>query len=263
MKKQANKQPSYTAAVEPQWQEEFVPLTSIIEHGPLQVRLKLDQGAISRYAAMTKAGTVAPLIKLGRVKHPRHGESLYLVDGYHRKAAGAVEIFEDFTKGPMVRALVAPLTEREIRWEAARANLGHGVPLKRSEFRNVFKAFIKACKHHKAKGEFMSYREIATALGVGARHTTLRNWMFKDFPTTARAMGGMEHGNTEGESPKGTILTLEEEHIMEAQWALEALVQHTQALGCPQARWALLQSIEKAASDLKAAGIQKPDPTDF
>lgn len=243
---------------ETSWAEEWVLLSKVIRHGPLQVRKKLDIGAVRRYADMTKAGSAPPPIKVGRV-----GGVLYLVDGWHRLEAGAIQTQQLFTNEPEVRALVAEMTEEQARWEAAKANLGHGVPLKPREYRTVFRAFIRAKKHHKEKKRYMSYREMAAALGVGVGHTTLRNWTMKDFPRLAHALGGNDHGNTEGQQPPPEGRSLDEEHCHEAHRALQALAQHATAISDAKVRWELLQGLEDAAGRLRAAGVERRECSMF
>ncbi|MDE2394681.1 MAG: hypothetical protein KGM91_04505 [Burkholderiales bacterium] len=202
------KGPSRSAeALQPAWCEEWVPLAEICRIDKLQVRHKLNQGAVTRYRDMTDAGKVAPPIKLGRVK----SGALYLVDGWHRMEAGALDTQEDFngTGGTLVRALVADLTDAEVRWESAIANEGHGVQLKPSEYRNVFRAFILAKKHRKARGELMTYREIGEAIGKG--HRTIHEWMRKDFPRMAARMGRDPHGNPGAGPPVGRVPSLADE----------------------------------------------------
>jgi hypothetical protein len=249
----SNQQPS--SSPEGGWTEEAVLLKDIIQHGPLQVRHKLDKAALKRYSDMTKAGSSPPPIKVGRV-----GDKLYLVDGWHRLEAGAVETgLSDYE----VLALVKSMTEDEVRWEAARANLGHGVPLRTRDYRNVFRAFIRAKQHHKARGKYMSYREMAAALGVGVGHTTLRNWTQREFPSLARALAGEQEGNAGGCPPTVSGMTLEEEHVQEARKALEQLVSHSAHMGCPVERWKLLQGLQATAVALEAAGVVQPEQDEF
>lgn len=46
-KAESNQQPS--SSPEAGWSEESVPLKDLIQHGPLQVRHKLDKAAVKRY----------------------------------------------------------------------------------------------------------------------------------------------------------------------------------------------------------------------
>lgn len=119
------------------------------------------------------------------VKVAQINGAFILTDGWHRVAA-----LESLGRG-QVEALVEPVkSEREVHWLAAKANTEHGLPLKSKEYRKVFRAFVSARKHRRADGSYKSYRDIAVEIGGARAHTTIRNWMEKDFPSVFRAMGG-------------------------------------------------------------------------
>jgi len=240
---------------EPQWREEWVPLAAVIPHAPLQVRNKLDSAAIARYAEMTRAGKLPPPIKVARVKG-----LLYLLDGWHRMEAGALQTMKGLD-GEEVLALMADMTEPQARWESAQANLGHGVPLRNREMRNVFRAFIKAKRHIKQDGNYMSYREMGEALGKP--HRTIHEWTRRDFPHLARKLGGHDGGNPKAEAPTANVWSLEEEHRHEAARALQQLQQHGMALSDPRGRWVVLQELARVQALLQAAGAVEPEPEDF
>jgi ParB-like chromosome segregation protein Spo0J len=149
----------------------------------LQVRRKLNATAIAKYASIYKSGGSMTPVRVARIKG---GGPLMLVDGWHRIAA-----LKSLGRG-RVEAEVFETTTKGARWEAAKANLNHGVPLKGVEYRNVFKAYIHARQHRDAKGRLKSYRDIAAAIGGTRSYSTIRNWMIADFPTIAREMGGAE-----------------------------------------------------------------------
>ncbi len=235
------------------WAEESVPLDDIVKHAPWQVRTKLDESAITRYSKMTQAGSVPPPIKVARVKG-----KLYLVDGWHRMEAGALQTHRGLGEGYEVVALVAEMTREEAMWEAAKANMGHGVPLKGKDLHAVFKAFIKAKRHVKADGSLMSYREIAPL--IGRPHTTIRHWMLRYFPATAAKMGGNENGNPEAGEPPLVDVVLEHKAA-----ALEGLLGLTQRLDLltPEARWEVLQHLDEARQEALRLGVREPEPADF
>jgi hypothetical protein len=190
----------HTAAASPpssaeaiQWAEQWLSPEEILRTETLQVRHKLDSGAIRQYRDMTRAGKVPPLIKVAEVTEgdtTRH----YLVDGWHRWEAGAL-ITDGQGLAALVRVLAAPMSMREAAWVAAEANLSHGVQLKRTERVEVFKVFVHAAKHRTRKG-YLSYRDMAGILGTPS--STLQRWMHKHFRSIAERMGG-----TEGPAPGG------------------------------------------------------------
>lgn len=242
----ASTQPS-CAQAEPQWQEEWLPLADIIQHAPFQVRSKLDPGAIYRYREMTAAEQLPPPIKVARVNG-----ALYLVDGWHRMEAGALQVSRGDSWSENVLALVAGMSAEQAQWEAARANMGHGVQLKAREYRKVFHAFIRAKRHIKSGGKRMSYREIGKE--IGKPHRTIHQWTREDFPGLARAMGG-NHQEAPGGLGDPVRPSLEEEHREAANCALVTLLQHASALESPEERGALVEALEAAAEKLRARGI--------
>ena len=241
---------SKSPVAEPAWADEWVPLKEIILHDPWQVRDRLDERVIKRYADMTRAGSVPPPILVGRI-----GGKLYLLDGWHRVTAGALQ--ENSLEG-LVLARVASLNKNQARWIAAKANLGHGLQLKTKEFRAVFQAFIKAKQNIKADGSLMSYREIAPH--IGKPHTTVRTWMLKDFPTTAKRMGGDEHGDPQAEKPE--LPDAREEHLAVCMEAVLNVTQRVDIL-TPEGRWKVAQEMEVTLALLRQHGLQKPAPEDF
>lgn len=227
---------------EPEWAEKFVPLGAIIKHKPFQIRKRLDAGAIRRYREMTAAGMVAPPIKVALI---RGGH--YLLDGWHRMEAGALT-----TAGDDVWALVAPMTDKQARWVAADANTGHGVPLKASEIRGLFGAFIRSGQHKKADGTLMSYRELGAALGKP--HTTIRNWVERDFPALFRSLAADGIGNPSPGLPGSTRLSLDDERIGQAHEAARTLQQIGDILTTAEARGDLMLILQGTLQALQDSG---------
>lgn len=242
-------------APDPVWREEWIEPATIVKHLPLQVRRKLDSAAVRRYYAMTQAGSVPPPIKVGRV-----GELVYLVDGWHRMEADAL-VHSDVYDGGTIKVLVADLDEAGVRWEAAKANMGHGVPLKASEHRSVLGAFIKARRHRRPDGSFLGYRDIGAVLGKG--HTTIRNWTQKDFPGVFRAMGGGRvNGNDSAQQPASEPYPITEELRDQAMLAMTSIKSSMAGL-TPQDRWRLVQQLDAARRAAVDIGIVEPEPDPF
>lgn len=227
---------------EPQWAEKYVPLGTIIKHKPFQIRKRLDAGAIRRYREMTTAGMVAPPIKVALIRG-RH----YLLDGWHRMEAGALT-----TAGDDVWALVAPMTDKQARWVAADANTGHGVPLKAGEIRGLFGAFIKSGRNKKADGTLMSYRELGAALGKP--HTTIRNWVERDFPVLFRSLAADGIGNVSPAMPPSTWVSLDDERIGQAHEAARTLQQIGDVLTTAEARGDLMLILQRTLRALQDSG---------
>ena len=252
----ATKQEAQQAPAEgPQWTEEWVPRDSVHLMGDLQVRRKLNPGAVKRYREMHAAGQVAPPPLVARVKEPT-GPVLYLVDGWHRWEAGALQTVGGYGGGEVLVS-VACMTLAEARWEAARANLAHGVPLKPGELRQVLRAFIKAGKHRKGRGEVMSYRELAVQ--IGKPHTTVYRWVREDFPSLARSMGDTEGGNAKaGSASRQGAESDTSAHHREAMRLLKQLSVHA-AGTCPQRRHEVLLGVALLAELVTTLGTD-PEP---
>jgi hypothetical protein len=145
-----------------------VAIHDILRDDFLQVRARVEPKVVRQYAEAMKAGAEFPPIILAHIDG-----SLYLVDGWHRLEAALV-IGQD-----IVWADVCEMTFDEARWQAAKANTQHGLPLKTAEYREVFRAFIES-GHHRPKQRLMPYREISRHIGKG--FSTIRNWMQTDYP---------------------------------------------------------------------------------
>ena len=253
----ANEPPPYSKN-ELLWSEERVPLAKVIKHQPLQVRKKLTDSKVKQYAEMTNAGTTPPPITVGKVDN-----RLYLLDGWHRMEAGALQTITELDGETTVLARVAEMTMKRMGWEAAQANLSHGVSYVRGEFRGVFRAFITAKQHHTGYRKYMSYREMASVLKLGVSHVTVRRWTEKYFPPLFRALGANEHGNALADAPTLMVKSMEQQHSEEAHKSLVALNQHAGALSDPENLWVVVQHLEATLAMLKDAGIQEPAPADF
>jgi hypothetical protein len=166
---------------------EILQIDSILRDPSFQVRRRLDQGTVERYANTYRAGVDMPPVQVGRIKG-----TLVLLDGWHRLAA-LDQIGRNY-----VQACVRDMGEREAAWIAASANLAHGLPLKSSEIRAVFRQYILARKHINKDGSLRSYREIAADLGGMRSYSTIRNWMRDDFPRIFEKYGGDESRAADG-----------------------------------------------------------------
>ncbi|MEW9902673.1 ParB N-terminal domain-containing protein [Pseudomonas putida] len=142
-----------------------------------QIRKKLCPKTVARYATAIKAGQQLPPLQVAVVDGVP-----CLVDGYHRAAAleslGHLEADASITEA----------TREEAQWMAAKANLTHGLQLKPSEMREVFRVYVRTGRHRKSRGRLKSYRDIG--LELGRPHTTIRNWMEKDFRKIFNQYGG-------------------------------------------------------------------------
>ena len=163
---------------------ELVSVADVALLEELQVRRQTDPKVVEDYRRAMQAGAVFPPIVVARVNG-----AVVLVDGFHRVGA-----FRALHIDAVEAEVIPAATLEDARWEAARANLAHGLRLKRGERRGVFRAYVQARRHRhegRRRGRLKSYREMSADL-PGFPHTSLRNWMRQDFPSVFRALAGGE-----------------------------------------------------------------------
>jgi len=107
---------------------DLVEIDQITKDPSFQVRNSLSEPQIKRYMEVLRTGGALPPIKVAVVE-----KMLILVDGWHRLAA-----FEALGKRNVPVEFITA-SKKEVGWLAAEANLTHGVPLKRGEYRSVYK----------------------------------------------------------------------------------------------------------------------------
>jgi hypothetical protein len=171
----------------PATQIEELVLNDLLLDQALQVRRKLDQGTIAKYASAYKAGTALPPIKVAMVD----GRVPTVIDGWHRIAA-----LKRLNQIRVMAEVIPQVSRQEALWLAAEANLRHGLPLTNAEVKNVFRAYMKARKHIKKGGRLKPLREIGRYLGKS--HHTIANWMKKMFPKTYEQYQYDEAGKGKG-----------------------------------------------------------------
>ena len=150
-----------------------------IDH-TIQPRPHLSRDAVRRYSQIYRSDPGGlPPIKLGRLPT---GTTI-LIDGFHRVAAAAEAGLTS------LRAETVETTRMLAQWLAVEANMRHGVPIPRSQKREVFKRFVEAKQNRRPDGTPMSSREIARKLPL-ASHATMLAWMKEDFPKVHAEMVG-------------------------------------------------------------------------
>jgi len=223
-----------------------VQIKNVIRDQRYQVRAKISQEIVGRYASIYKAGGALPLVQVARV-----GEALILVDGWHRLAA--LEWIEATT----VEVEVITATEQAALWLAAQANLKHGLPLKSKEIRRAFKAYIKARQHRDGKGGLKSYRDIASDLGNVRSHVTIRAWMIEDFPRIAEQMreenmpqgeGGLKH-----QDPEASFRVITLSNLQKARAAFNGVSD-------PETRGEVIHEVEAMLEEMKRGNFTPYEP---
>lgn len=227
---------------------EIMDIENIIRNNHFHARTRIDPKTVSRYATALKQGVVFPLVKIAVID-----ESPVLIDGYHR-----VEALRRAGKHT-VEAELVEVDADEAKWLAFQANAAHGKPLKSKEYREGFRRYVRARHHRKGKGRYRSYREIASALGGSVHHTTIRNWMKRDFPKISARMGGDEHGN-DNAGPRR--IDPQEAYAEAARHHLEQANATSKAIADPEARGEIIRQAKALIEDLTTHGdfIEDDDP---
>jgi hypothetical protein len=232
--------------------ESYLVATKSIHFDKLyQARSSMYYKQVNTYATAMKNGHKFPPVRLARIDDKK---SLTVIDGWHRLSA-ATSLGVD-----AVPAIVERMSCREAMRQAALANLGHGLPLKKAELRRVFKLFIKSGSYRKKNKQLMSYREISTALNGCVGHTTIVNWMKKDFPKIANAMGGVEHGNSKAELPRVDVQAI---YFGQSAEAIESAFINFKELTHPMDRYRLYELASNMISEMNQFTMVAPEPPEM
>lgn len=234
--------------------EQIVSIDQLVLDPKFQVRNKLNDRAIRRYAELYRAGRRLDPIRVAVV------DGMWIVvDGWHR-----VNALRETGKS-QVNAVLEPMTRKDALWAASVANAKHGVQLSRAEHVNVFKNYIAAGKHIKRKSPhgavYKSYRDIADELPVGRTYGTIFNWMKRHFPSIAKAMSGSDLPPADGglrdanqgleDQDKGAILSGE-------------LLAHFQSVSDPAERGAVIGEVRELLVKMEGSpGWTEPPGPEF
>ncbi|TCV86326.1 ParB/RepB/Spo0J family partition protein [Sulfurirhabdus autotrophica] len=216
---------------------QLIPIDLITRDTELQVRNKMDTPTIRKYAVAMRSGAEFPPISLAMVDG-----TYLLLDGWHRLAA-ARELGEYH-----ITALVKPMTREVATWEAAKANLTHGLPLKATEKLSVFKLYMKS-KQNVDGYKLKSYRKIEIELAGLVPRVTLTRWVLKYYPATAKRMGQVKgYGSEVATAPD---IDHEPSHLGQARQALSDGLNLYLMLDNPTNRGELIKMTEDALKEMK------------
>lgn len=167
---------------------ELVKLADITLLPKFQVRSKIDPKTVNAYATAMKAGQEFQPVRLARIR----GE-LVLIDGWHRYAARKklAERSKDKRERrtwSSIPATIENMTERDARWEAATANLTHGLRLGGKEKWRVFNTYMTTRRYLKADGRPKSSREMAADLKGALSHVSILKKIERHYPSVYDAM---------------------------------------------------------------------------
>lgn len=176
-------------------------------------RAFLNRDAVKRYAMVYRNNEQGmPPVTLGRLPDGR----IILIDGFHRCEAAKLA---SITR---LRAETVETTVEIARWLAVDANIRNGVPIPQREKRKVFRRFIEAGQNRRKDGELASSREIARTLPI-ASHTTILEWMRRDFPKIYAEMVGDDPEDVE-EEQIDDAQRMRDQALGNVEWAEQQLV---------------------------------------
>lgn len=208
-----------------------------------QVRTRLDQDAIRRYADAMRAGDEFPAIRVAMV------QGVYVVvDGWHRVSAARLIGRLEF---PTVLIEHKP---HELAWLAVEANRAHGVPLGKGDRRRLLNAYVTANKHLGRGSKVKSSREMSKDLSGWISHTSIIKWMKEDHPSIWRLMSGAEP-RAEGGLPD---VDPEERRLAAIQEATREITANAPGVIDPVKRGEMLEGLKAMIQRLEHAMPWEP-----
>jgi hypothetical protein len=138
---------------------------------------KLIPNAVLRYANRLRVGDIPPPLLVGRYR------GQLLLDGFQRTEAARLAGVDELP------ARIAPLANlKQAKWEADRANLDHGEPLRSNARKRVFKDYVAVGEYQNPDASLKSYREIAKDLCGMVSKTSAQRYMTELYPKIAEAI---------------------------------------------------------------------------
>lgn len=243
-----------------------VPLGGLIRHRQFQPRVALDSHHLDSYEASYRegGGDALPPIKVARIKEGDDKgrkpasidafdvEALVVIDGFHRVTAAERAGLRTLP------TIIIECTPRQAKWEAAKANMAHGVPLKRADMKGVMEAYITARAYKTPDGMgYKSYREMERDLCHKVSHMTIYRHIKKHHPRLAARINGAPAAGEHRQSPsdqREPMADIVDEFMANAQEVAKAATAMSPAL-----RGDLLQSLLSLEATLKGLGVEEPD----
>ena len=231
-----------------------VPIDRIVLDKRFQVRAGLDGGHLKRCIASLRVGKAMDPVVVATVDGV-----LVCLDGWHR-----IEAHRRIKRTWIEAVDRGPMSSQQAGWEAAKANLSHGLPIrKRVERRAVFEQYVNANQHRCADGKLKSARAMAADLCGMVSDPTVPVWMEKLFPEVHEEMRSGP-ANGKGGLPTGNSFSSDEVHLDRFRAALGEALEHMQRISDPEGRgeaMACLGDFQAGAKEFEAAGPIKPyDP---
>lgn len=228
-----------------------VSLISVIALPEFQVRgAGLYAGIVQRYAREMEGGENMPPLIVARIDGQ---PQLTLLDGFHRlEAAGRIGRRH-------VRVIIKDLTHKEAKWEAARANLTHGLPLgTQKERKAVFDAYMAAGLYKEGR-KVKPLRGIVADLRGLVSHTTVGRWLKKDHRYI------YERYHRHGDRPDGGF-NVEAHHRRrtreDAEATIRTLEDHFAALRSPNDKAAIYGRLAAFLDTIRPGRSVAPPPAE-
>jgi uncharacterized ParB-like nuclease family protein len=222
----------------------------VCDTSKVQVRNHTDAGTVERYRHAYKAGVDMPPVKVAVVLG-----TPYLFDGFHR-----IEALKALGKLTVLAEVHENVSPHQLIWLAYQMNLTHGLPLKASEIRRGFIAYINAGQHRKGERGLKSLREIGREFGKD--HKTIMGWLDRQFPKLASKYRGAEHQRRfEGPPLRATLSGPKEEALLHFQNGVAA----ARGVTDPGDLEELIQQLEASIQKMRQPAPYQFDPenTDF
>jgi hypothetical protein len=217
---------------------ENVRLADLIETEENQIRSRFDRKTAERYESAMLAGSEFPPITVVVL----NGAPV-LVDGFHRVAAARA------VGRRSLSAIVVDAKPEELRWLAAEANMKHGLPLRKAEAREVFRAYVRAGRCFHLSGAVKSSREMANELHGLRTHQTILDWMKKDFRKVWKQMIRSEEPRHDGGEPE--TVSVDERMKAEVLHHLEKAKAAMRAIKDPDTRGQMIAETEEVVEAMR------------
>lgn len=201
-----------------------------------QVREKPIPQLAKKYSVDMHCGQKFPPMLLGEIKG-----KLYLIEGWHRFEAAHLHLGHE-----SIEAVVTPMTWKEAKAIASRANSTQGQGLTNKDKRRRLKLHIEAGLHKRGREIVQTYDDMVLELGI--KKSTLYRWMEADHIVTFRAMQKESSRVRDAEPPE---IDPDPENMRHAEQALRDALAYCDALLDPVNRQAIIDKAEEVLLQMK------------
>jgi hypothetical protein len=236
-----------------------------------QVRTKVSEKTVTRYAEAMQRGEIFPPIEVARIvagsKVKRNGRTVEPWRGLQGVPIGVLEITDGFQRCEAnegngteeIEAYVTDCTREEALLRAYPANFTHGEPLKRSDYRNAYRMYVHGRGYLRPDSTIKQYREMVVDFRGAVSHMTLWRWTKRDFPWLARQIARPEE---RGLRRPELLYDIPAETLHDAKLLRDLdQIKAGAPLYSPYQTQALILKLEEVAAALREGS--HPEPLDF